>query len=209
MQTTLSVRLPDALGEIPDKWTVSPISYSLCFVLHCKCKCRCKCTCLSAYTYYILISSVVFADSSLRAINRSLKTLGTRSPPSGNYHPMCSSVPVWYTTMVSAMPLQHPLRQLSWASWLASLPMPPNCAAPTNKMNPATSQIGCSDSDSDSDSDACSLSTRLQDIITGRDWPCLYRMSQITCTLYGNYRNAQKVIVPFLQNSPPIMYGLV
>lgn len=29
MQTTLSVRLPDALGEIPDKWRVRPFSYPL------------------------------------------------------------------------------------------------------------------------------------------------------------------------------------
>ena len=33
VQTTLSIRLPDALGEIPDKWRVSPFSLLLTFLI--------------------------------------------------------------------------------------------------------------------------------------------------------------------------------
>ena len=78
VQTTLSVRLPDALGEIPDKWRVRPFSL-LCAVL-----CR----------FEAGNKRDTYTTTRYRLLTRS----GTRCPPSRRSRRMCSSKHGSFTT---------------------------------------------------------------------------------------------------------------
>ena len=92
VQTTLSIRLPDALGEIPDKWRVRPFSLR-CAVLCCECEAGNK-----------------LENTDARARRRSLTKSDTPSRPSRRCPRMCSSRRATSTTTDSATPLQCPRR---------------------------------------------------------------------------------------------------
>lgn len=100
LQTTLSIRLPDALGEIPDKWRVRPCSETS----------RGRRGCL-------LEMGKMLTTKPARLSTRS----ATRCRPSKHCRPISSSGPVWCTTRDSDTHLRRrrlsrppPSAQLSW-----------------------------------------------------------------------------------------------
>lgn len=92
VQTTLSVRLPDALGEIPDKWRVRPFSLLFAMLYGCKTADR-----RDAYT---------------RARRRLSTKSGTQFRPSRIFLRMCSSKRDSCITTAFASHLRHPQRLL-------------------------------------------------------------------------------------------------
>lgn len=114
VQTTLSVRLPDALGEIPDKWRVRPFSMSYAM--------RFKEKAITDHT----------RDTYIRARCRLSMRFGTRSPPSGTCPRISSSRRATCITMGSGTRLRCPRRSLLLLLSRLSWPRAGDCAARSN-----------------------------------------------------------------------------
>lgn len=127
LQTTLSVRLPEALGDVPNKWKVRPLhnpsSYMLSMVRH-----------------HILIQSLTYGVF-LPDLSRSLTTSDTLWRRCVRSLLRFSSRYSMSTMTVSAMPLLPLPRPLHLSSWPRFWPAPAVCARLTSCMPaPFTSQ---------------------------------------------------------------------